>query len=134
MDEYNRKRGIKYLSKEEEYSLYILIEGNEFLLLKSHKPLDLYKNGKNIYKTSNNVTIIKNEKEVIIWKSDENIIVDKYLFKERFEQARIDCKQTLFNFMNENNTYDKPTLDCIDYTFEEFYNDMYSFVFGDDDE
>ena len=31
MDEYNRKRGIKYLNKEEEYSLYILIEGNEFL-------------------------------------------------------------------------------------------------------
>ena len=134
MDEYNRKRGIKYLSKEEEYSLYILIEGNEFLLLKSHEPLDLYKNGKNIYKASNNVTIIKNEKEVIIWKSDENIIIDKYLFKDRFEQARKDCKGILFRFMNENNTYDKPTLDCVDYTFEEFYNDMYSFVFGDDDE
>ena len=134
MDEYNRTRGIKYLNKEEEYSLYILIEGNEFLLLKSHEPLDLYKNGKNIYKASNNVTIIKNEKEVIIWKSDENIIIDKYLFKDRFEQARKDCKGILFRFMNENNTYDKPTLDCVDYTFEEFYNDMYSFVFGDDDE
>ena len=134
MDEHNRKRGIKYLNKEEEYSLYILIEGNEFLLLKSHEPLDLYKNGRNIYKSSNNVTIIKNEKEVIIWKSDENIIIDKYLFKDRFEQARKDCKGILFRFMHENNTYDKTTLDCVDYTFEEFYNDMYSFVFGDDDE
>lgn len=101
MDEYNRKRGIKYLNKEEEYSLYILIEDNEFLLLKSHEPLDLYKNGKNIYKASNNVTIIKNEKEVIIWKSDENIIIDKYLFKDRFEQARKDCKGIFFlkNYM-----------------------------------
>lgn len=36
--------------------------------------------------------------------------------------------------MNDMNTYDKPTLDCIDYVFEDFYNEMKCFVFGEEEE